>query len=230
MALTNYIMDYNSTREKLIIPEYGRNVQKMVEYVLKIEDRDKRTNLCKALVNIMAQLHPEQRDTADYKRKLWDHLYIISDYRLDIDGPFPAPSPEERKEKPKRIPYPQEYIKFRPYGKSIARIIEKATTFDDGAEKDALVKNIANHLKKSYLNWNRDSVNDELITDHLAELSHGKLKLSNDFRLTHTNELLARNGGQPSSSASSLSQNRKKKFIPKDKNNNFRDMRNRKKN
>lgn len=221
-------MDYNSTREKLIIPEYGRNVQKMVAYVLTVEDREKRTNLCKALVNIMAQLHPEQRDTTDYRRKLWDHLYIISDYRLDVDGPFPAPSPEERKGRPQTIPYPQENIKFRPYGKNIAKIIEKATTFDDGAEKDALVKNIANHLKKSYLNWNRDSVNDELITDHLAELSHGKLKLSEDIRLTHTNELLARNGGQPNNS--SMNQNRKKKFNPKDKNNNFRDMRNRKKN
>ena len=108
-------------------------------------------------------------------------------------------------------------------------MIEKATTFEDGPEKDALVKNIANHLKKSYLNWNRDSVNDELITDHLAELSHGKLKLSEDTRLTHTNELLARNGGQPNSS-SSLGMNRKKKFIPRDKNNQFRDQRNRKKN
>jgi len=222
-------MDYNSTRDKLIIPEYGRNVQKMVAYVMTIEDREKRTNLCKALVNIMAQLHPEQRDTTDYRRKLWDHLYIISDYRLDVDGPFPTPTPEERQGRPNTIPYPQETIKFRPYGKNIAKMIEKATTFEDGAEKDALVKNIANHLKKSYLNWNRDSVNDELITDHLAELSHGKLKLSEDTRLTHTNELLARNGGQPNSS-SSLGLNRKKKFIPRDKNNQFRDQRNRKKN
>jgi hypothetical protein len=222
-------MDYNSTREKLIIPEYGRNVQKMVAYVLTIQDREKRTNLCKALINIMAQLHPEQRDTTDYRRKLWDHLYIISDYKLDVDGPFPAPSPEARVEKPKTIPYPQEVIKFRPYGKNIAKMIQKATLFEDGPEKDALVKNIANHLKKSYLNWNRDSVNDELITDHLAELSHGKLKLSEDTRLTHTNELLARNGA-PSNTSISSSQNKKKKFIPKDKNSNFRDMRNRKKN
>ena len=220
-------MDYNSTREKLIIPEYGRNLQKMVAYVLTVEDREKRTNLCKALISIMAQLHPEQRDTTDYRRKLWDHLYIISGYKLDVDGPFPAPVPEDRIGRPQRIPYPQENIKFRPYGKNIAKMIEKATLFDDGPEKDALVKNIANHLKKSYLNWNRDSVNDELIHDHLAELSHGKLKLSEDTKLTHTNELLARNGGQPSNA--SIIQ-RKKKFIPKDKNGGYRDLRNRKKN
>lgn len=220
-------MDYNSTRDKLIIPEYGRNVQKMVAYVLSVEDREKRTNLCKALVNVMAQLHPEQRDTTDYRRKLWDHLYIISEFKLDVDGPFPAPSPEERLGRPRTIPYPQEVIKFRPYGKNIAKMIEKATLFDDGPEKDALVKNIANHLKKSYLNWNRDSVNDELITDHLKELSHGRLKLSEDTRLTHTNELLARNGGQPSSSASILP-SKNKKFNGKNKNSNYRD-RNRKK-
>ncbi len=220
-------MDYNSTREKLIIPEYGRNLQKMVAYVLTIGDREKRTNLCKALINIMAQLHPEQRDTADYRRKLWDHLYIISNYKLDVDGPFPPPIPEDHLGKPARIPYPQENIKFRPYGKNIAKMIEKATTFEEGAEKDALVKNIANHLKKSYLNWNRDSVNDELIHDHLAELSHGKLKLSEDTKLTHTHELLARNGGQPSNS--SMPQKRKK-FNPKGKNMSYIDMRNRKKN
>ena len=133
-------MDYNSTRDKLIIPEYGRNVQKMAAYLLTIEDREKRTNMAKALVNIMAQLHPDQRDTVDYKRKLWDHLHIISEFRLDVDGPFPAPSPEDRIEKPKPIPYPQENIRFRPYGKNIAKMIEKATLFEDGPEKDALVK------------------------------------------------------------------------------------------
>lgn len=222
-------MDYNSTREKLIIPEYGRNVQKMVAYVISIEDREKRTNLAKTLVNVMAQLHPDQRDTVDYKRKLWDHLHIIADYKLDIDGPYPTPAPEEKIKKPQSIPYPQEDIRFRPYGKNIAKMIEKACLFDDGPEKDALVKNIANHLKKSYLNWNRDSVNDELITEHLKVLSHGRLKLSEDTRLTHTSELLARNN--PPAAIPHNQNNKRRKFNPKnDKNSNYRDMRNRKKN
>ncbi|KAF5052485.1 hypothetical protein DSECCO2_408270 [anaerobic digester metagenome] len=222
-------MDYNSTREKLIIPEYGRNVQKMVAYVISIEDREKRTNLAKTLVNVMAQLHPDQRDTVDYKRKLWDHLHIIADYKLDIDGPYPTPAPEEKIKKPQSIPYPQEDIRFRPYGKNIAKMIEKACLFDDGPEKDALVKNIANHLKKSYLNWNRDSVNDELITEHLKVLSHGRLKLSEDTRLTHTSELLARNN--PPAVIPHNQNNKRRKFNPKnDKNSNYRDMRNRKKN
>lgn len=221
-------MDYNSTREKLIIPEYGRNVQQMAAYVVSIEDREKRTNLAKVLIGVMAQLHPENRDTADYKQKLWDHLHIISGFKLDVDGPFPCPPPDIIEKKPQPVPYPQESIRFRPYGKNIEKIIDKACTFDDGPEKDALVKNIANHLKKSYLNWNRDSVNDELITGHLAELSHGKLKLSDDARLAHTNDLLR----NTTPTAPSVPQNnRRKKFNPKnDKNSHYRDMRNRKKN
>lgn len=221
-------MDYNSTREKLIIPEYGRNVQQMAAYVVSIDDREKRTNMAKVLIGVMAQLHPENRDTTDYKQKLWDHLHIISGFKLDVDGPYPPPSPDIIDKKPLQIAYPQTNIRFRPYGKNIENIIRKACEFEDGPEKDALVKNIANHLKKSYLNWNRDSVNDELITGHLAELSHGKLKLSDDTRLAHTNDLLR---SAPSNAPASVVTNRRKKFNPKnDKNSHFRDNRNRKKN
>ncbi len=221
-------MDYNSTREKLIIPEYGRNVQQMAAYVVSIEGREKRTGLAKVLINVMAQLHPENKDAADYKQKLWDHLHIITGFKLDVDSPYPAPSPEITERKPQRVPYPQSEIKFRPYGKNIEKIIEKACAFEDGSEKDALVKNIANHLKKSYLNWNRDSVNDELITGHLAQLSKGQLKLSDDARLAHTNDLLRQT---PPTVTVHNQNNRRKKFNPKnDKNSHFRDMRNRKKN
>ncbi|MDY0102784.1 MAG: DUF4290 domain-containing protein [Lentimicrobium sp.] len=222
-------MDYNSTREKLIIPEYGRNVQQMAAYVVSVEDREKRTNLAKVLIGVMAQLHPENRDTADYKQKLWDHLHIISGFKLDVDGPYPAPSPDIIEKKPQQVPYPQNNIRFRPYGKNIEKIIHKACDFEEGAEKDALVKNIANHLKKSYLNWNRDSVNDELITGHLAELSHGKLKLSDDARLAHTNDLLK--SSPAAATPTHNPTNRRKKYNPKnDRNSHYRDNRNRKKN
>ena len=223
-------MDYNSTREKLIIPEYGRNVQQMAAYVVSIEDREKRTNMAKALISVMAQLHPENKDTQDYKQKLWDHLYIISGFKLDVDGPYPAPASDIIERKPLQVPYPQNNIRFRPYGKNIEKIIQKACEFEDGPEKDALVKNIANHLKKSYLNWNRDSVNDELITGHLDELSRGKLKLSDDARLAHTNDLLK--SSPAAATAPSRSTNtRRKKYNPKsDRNSHYRDQRNRKKN
>jgi hypothetical protein len=199
------MMEYNSTRNKLIISEYGRNIQKMAEHIVTVEDREKRSRMARNLVNVMAQMHPEMRDSGDLKRKLWDHLHIMCDFKLDVDSPYPAPSPQALAEKPQRIPYSQDDILYKPYGKNIARIIDKAVEYEEGPEKEAFTKTIANHLKKAYLNWNRDSVNDELITEHLRKLSHGKLKLSEDFRLNNTMDILARN--------------KKKKFEGKPKNN-----------
>lgn len=199
-------MEYNSTRNKLIIPEYGRNIQKMIEYVITVEDKDKRTKLAEAIVNIMAQINPQQRDVNDLKHKLWDHLYIISDFKLEVNSPFPPPSVENLYKKPDKVDYKKNNIKFKHYGKNMELIIQKAIEYEEGPEKDAFIKIIANHLKKSYLTWNRDSVNDELIEDHLSLLSDNKLKLAKDFRLNNTNEILARN--------------RKKKFSSKQSTNN----------
>ena len=186
-------MDYNTTRPAMTIPEYGRNIQDMILYTCTIEDREKRTKAAKFIVNIMAQMHPQVKDTIDYKRKLWDHMYIISNFNLDVDSPFPPPPPLTLSTKPEKISYHDKEIEFKHYGKNIALIIEKATEFAEGEEKDALVKAIAIQLKKSYLSWNRESVNDELIEEHLSILSKGKLKLKEDVRLTTTSDLLARN-------------------------------------
>jgi hypothetical protein len=186
-------MDYNTTRASLMIPEYGRNIQDMILYTCTIEDREKRTKAAKFIVNIMAQMHPQVKDTIDYKRKLWDHMYIISNFKLDVDSPFPPPPPLTLSTKPEKISYHDKEIEFKHYGKNIALIIEKANDYTEGPEKDALVKAIAIHLKKSYLNWNRESVNDELIEEHLKILSKGRLKLKEDQKLTTTSDLLARN-------------------------------------
>ena len=186
-------MEYNTTRPNMIISEYGRNIQKMAEYIIKIEDRDQRTRMAYALVNIMAIMHPDARESVDLKHKLWDHLYIMCDFKLDVDAAFPPPSPQELYTRPDRIEYPQEDIALRPYGKLIHKIIKEVSLMEDSPEREILIKNIANHLKKSYLNWNRDSVNDELIAEHLELLSRGKLKLGEDTRLSHTNEILGRN-------------------------------------
>lgn len=188
-----YIMEYNTQREKMIIPEYGRNVQKMIEQVIKIEDQVKRTQAAYVVVNIMSQLNPGVRDSTDYQRTLWDHMYIISDFRLVVDGPFPPPSREELAKKPERVPYSEGKIKFPHYGKNIEGMIEKAITFEEGPEKEALILTIANHLKKSYLNWNRDSVNDETIVKHLRELSKGALVIDDSSKLTATGDILSRN-------------------------------------
>jgi hypothetical protein len=210
-------MEYNTTRKQMIIPEYGRNVQEMIEFTCTIEDREKRTKTAKFIINVMAQMNPQVRDSVDYKHKLWDHLYIISDFKMDVDSPYPPPSPLTLSTKPERLSYHDKDIEFRHYGKNIALIIEKAIEYEEGPEKDALVKTIAIHLKKSYLNWNRDSVADELIEDHLRILSHGKLKLKEDVRLTTTSDLLARN--KP-----------RKPFRPKPSGNNNNSQRPRKKN
>lgn len=208
-------MEYNSTREPMTISEYGRNVQDMVKYIAALDDREKRTRMARTLVNILAAMHPEMRDQTDLKHKFWDHLHIMSNFTLDVDSPYPIPPKPQDAPKPKKTGYTQEEFTLRPYGKYIERMIQEAVKMDDSPEKDALVMNIANNLKKMYLNWNRDSVNDELIHNHLSLLSRGLLKLKEDDKLHSTTEILKTSSinGQPSNSIDSPA--KKKKFIPK---------------
>ena len=189
----NEQLEYNTTRDLMSIPEYGRNVQRMILYCSTIEDREKRTKTAKFIINVMGLLNPSVKESGDFKHKLWDHLHIISDFKLDVDAPYPPPPPLSLSTKPEHLSYHDKEIDFKHYGKNIALMIEKAAEYPDGAEKDALVHAIANHMKKSYLNWNRESVNDDLIEKHLEILSQGTLKLHQDFRFTHTNEILAQN-------------------------------------
>jgi len=186
-------MEYNTTREMMIIPEYGRNIQRMIQYCCSIEDREKRTRTARSIVSVMAELNPSVKESGDYKHKLWDHLMIIADFKLDVDAPYPPPPPLSLSTKPEHLSYHEKEIEFKHYGKNIALMIEKATAYEEGPEKEALVKAIANHMKKSYLNWNRESVDDELIVQHLGILSKDQLKLNQDFRFTNTNDLLAQN-------------------------------------
>ena len=186
-------MEYNTTRKKLAMPEYGRNVQKMILYAISIEDNEKRLKAANVIVNIMAQMHPKLRETADYKQKLWDHLYIISDWEINVEGPFPIPSKDVLQTKPKAVKYSEGKIKYRPYGKNIESVIEKAIAYEERPEKEAFMKAIATHLKKSYLNWNRDSVNDELIWKHFDDMSGGNLKIDGEFKLNETSDILAKN-------------------------------------
>lgn len=186
-------MEYNSQRDKLKISEYGRNIQKMIDYAVSIPDRQTRTRTAYAIVGIMSQINPATKDTDDYQRTIWDHMHIISGFKLDVDGPYPAPTQEELFKKPEKIPYSDGKIRYRHYGKNIEAIIQKAVEYEPGPEKDALIHTIANHLKKSYLNWNRDSVSDDTILDHMAELSENKLSLKEELNLTATSDILSRN-------------------------------------
>jgi hypothetical protein len=176
--------DYNSCRPRLILPEYGRNMQKMVEHILTIEDRDERNRLAQAIIAIMGNMNPHLRDINDFKHKLWDHLAIMSDFNLDIDYPYDIPRAEEFVEKPRRVSYNTNQIRFRHYGKIIERLIDEAIKLPEGDDKEALIKLIANQMKKSYLAWNRDSVTDNIIVADLEELSGRNLKLKEGIKLS----------------------------------------------
>lgn len=186
-------MDYNTSRNKLIIPEYGRNIQKMIEHVITIEDKEQRTKIAKMIVGVMAQVNSYGKDIGDFKHKLWDHLHMISKFKLDIDSPFPPPPVDVLVEKPKQITSYSNKIRFRYYGRNVELIVEKALTFKDGPEKNALIKTLANHLKKSYVIWNRDSITDETIQEHISILSNGKLILDKSIQLESVANIIAKN-------------------------------------
>jgi hypothetical protein len=168
--------DYNTSRKKLALPEYGRNVHNMVELLLDMEDRDRRNLAAQALIDVMGNLNPYLRDVPDFKHKLWDHLAIMADFKLDIDYPYSPPSRDILTERPHKVPYCQRDIKYRHYGHTMELMIRKALEFEEGKEKDILVSQLANHMKKSYLTWNKDSVEDEKILDDLAIMSKKMLK------------------------------------------------------
>jgi hypothetical protein len=191
--------DYNSCRPNLILPEYGRNIQKMVDYILTIQDRDERNRLSQAIITIMGNMNPHLRDINDFKHKLWDHLALMSNFKLDIDYPYDIPRAEEFVEKPRRVPYNTNQIRYRHYGKIIERLIDEAIKMPEGDDKDSLIKLIANQMKKSFLTWNRDSVTDAIIAADLEELSGKLIKLKEGVKLSDQKDF----------------QKQKKKFIPR---------------
>ncbi|ADF52852.1 conserved hypothetical protein [Zunongwangia profunda SM-A87] len=175
----------------MIIPEYGRHLQKMVEHAVSIKDDEERNRVAKSIIAVMGNMNPHLRDVPDFQHKLWDQLFIISDFKLDVDSPFPKPSREILEEHPDPLDYPQNFPKYRFYGNNIKRMIDEAKKYDEGEFKDALVLAIANHMKKSFLNWNRDTVDDNVIFEHLKELSEGDLNLKNsDEDLSDSSNLM----------------------------------------
>lgn len=188
-------MEYNTQMPKLIIPEYGRNIQKLIEYACTIKNKEERNNIANAIIAIMGRLNPMLRDITDFRHKLWDHLFIISNFKLDVDSPYPVPSKEILTTKPERVKYPAAKMKFKHYGKAVERLIEKASGMKSGEEKTAFIEAIANLMKKSYLVWNRDTVSDTVILQELEDLSKGKLKVPENFRMTSTYDILAKTKG-----------------------------------
>ena len=171
-------MEYNTNRTKLLMPEYGRNIQQMVEYCKSLPSKEERNEVAKTIVEFMGQRNPHLRDEENYKHKLWDHLYILADYDLDVDAPYPFPTREELDQKSNRMDYPSFDNEYKFYGKSILQLIDKAIELEEGEEKEALIQVIANNMKKSYNVYNKEHVQDEVIFRHLKELSQDKLDLT----------------------------------------------------
>lgn len=178
------IFDYNSTRPKLILAEYGRNVQNMVDYICSLSDREERNRLAQVVIDMMGVLNPHLRDVSDFKHKLWDHLYIISDFKIDVDSPYPIPTKENIHHKPETLKYPNHNIKFKHYGHTVEDMINKTLNISNPEARLKMTLSIANFMKMAYLTWNKDSVSDDQILQDLKTLSHGELVLPGDTVLT----------------------------------------------
>lgn len=178
-------MEYNTELSKLIIPEYGRNVQRMVEYLMTIEDKEKRNHQANAVIEVMGNLNPHLRDVPHFKHKLWDHLFIMSEFKLDVDTPYEKPEQEELVKRPDPMAYPQSRIRLRHFGKNILKMIEKAVEIEDEAIQNEMVLAICNHMKKSYVSWNNSSVEDGVIVNQFNKMADGKIEAPLDLKLSY---------------------------------------------
>ncbi|MDP6922169.1 MAG: DUF4290 domain-containing protein [Lutibacter sp.] len=208
----DYSLEYNSERTTLIIPEYGRHIQKLVNHCLQLPTPEERNIMARAIVDVMGNLQPHLRDVPDFKHKLWDQLFIMSDFKLDVDSPYEKPERTELEAKPEPLEYPKLASKYRFYGHNIQTMIDTALTWEAGEAREALYVVIANHMKKCYLNWNKDTVDDAVIFEHLLELSNGQIDLQNtDETLSEFKELMKKRKNKPSGKPSGKQKSNKKK-------------------
>ncbi len=220
------IFDYNSTRPKLILAEYGRNVQNMVDYICTLTDREERNRLAQVVIDMMGVLNPHLRDVSDFKHKLWDHLYIISDFKIDVDSPYPIPTKENIHHKPDSLKYPNHNIRFKHYGYTVEEMIRKAKAVSNEEARQKMTVGIANFMKMAYLTWNKDSVSDEQILNDLSILSNGELSLPADTVLTKVDFKTPppgnrmKSAGGSSSSGASQQNNNQRKYNNNNNNNN----------
>lgn len=204
-------MKYNTAEKRLVLPEYGRSVQKLVDYCVTIEDREERNRCANAIISIMGNLFPQLRDVNDFKHILWDHLAIMSDFKLDVDYPYEVVNEADMQTRPPRIPYTSTRFRYRQYGKIMEQMVGKATEMENSPAKDYLVRSLANQMKRSYVTWNnKNTVSDEKIFKDLAQLSDGLIDLKEgDLKLIEGREL------QQVAAAARPSRNQSKKVYRK---------------
>lgn len=209
-------MQYNTTRGRLLLPEYGRNVQNMIAHAMEIEDREERNRAAQAIIEVMGQLNPHLRDVDDYRHKLWTHLFIMSDFKLDVDSPYEVPKKEELDEKPDSMEYPKSRIRFGHYGQYTQKILESAAEMESDEEKEYMTLKMGNFMKRQFLSHNNSAVENTVIAEQLSELSKGNLKIENPDELMATNQMLKtitpQNNNTNNNRRGSNNNNRKKKI------------------
>lgn len=209
-------LQYNTKRKQLVIPEYGRHIHLMIEQAKAETNIEERNKKAKAIIGVMGNLNPHLRDVPDFQHKLWDQFFIMADFDIEVDSPFEKPEREVLEAKPEKLAYPQNHPKYRFYGNNIKRMIDAAIKWEEGELKEVLVFTIANHMKKSFLSWNKDTVEDAVILAHLDELSDGKLKVAaQQLPLTESADLLkfkTKNGNGPKSNSGKQRRKQRKRY------------------
>lgn len=204
-------LTYNTEKEQIVISEYGRCVQEMIKKLPEIEDREQRTEAAKYIISVMVQMNPSIKQSSDYEHKLWDHLYMISGYNLDVDSPYAPPIPVEQQNKPQHIGYQNNDIKYGHYGQYLIKMIEAASNEENDEIREALAYSLAGQMKRNYLEWNKSVVNDQVIIDDLKNISGGRLVINDETKLNNTSEMPSGKAQQPKQQQQGK---KKKKKVP----------------
>ena len=183
-------IEYNTAREEMQIPEYGRNIQKMIEYAKTLADKSERNKAANSIIKVMGQVNPYLKANEDLTHKLWDHMFIISGFNFDVDSPFPKPLREDFETGPDKIPYPENEIAFRHYGRIVEQMIKTVAAEENEEERLKMGVGVANIMKRAYLNWNRDTVENRVILKNLRDMSGGRINLPDDTELAHSRDLI----------------------------------------
>ena len=204
-------LTYNTEKEQIIISEYGRCIQEMIKKLPEIEDREQRTEAAKYIISVMVQMNPQIKESSDYEHKLWDHLYIISGYNLDVDSPYAPPTIEAQCSKPQHIGYQNNNIKYGHYGQYLIKMIEAASEEENDEVREALAYSLANQMKRNYLEWNKSVVNDQVIIDDLKTISGGRLVITEESKLNTSTEMVGKTQSKPKQQQQGK---KKKKKVP----------------
>ena len=204
-------LTYNTEKEQIVISEYGRCVQEMIKKLPEIEDREQRTEAAKYIISVMVQMNPGIKQSSDYEHKLWDHLYMISGYNLDVDSPYAPPIPVEQQSRPQHIGYQNNDIKYGHYGQYLIKMIEAASQEENEEIREALAYSLAGQMKRNYLEWNKSVVNDQVIIDDLKNISNGRLVISDESRLNSNSDMPSKGQQQPKQQQQQQGKKKKKK-------------------